>query len=111
MLVFSVHFLLSLRPPGSPLFPYTTLFRSSVTPLTGWASERFGAKRVWLGSLLLLLIGSVLAGAAWSLDRKSTRLNSSHTVTSYAVYCLNKKKITQINNAAVCDNDCVIVII
>src|SRR5213078_219060 len=39
----------------------------SVIPLTGWASERFGAKRVWLGSLLLFLIGSVLAGAAWSL--------------------------------------------
>src|SRR5438093_6015382 len=40
---------------------------ASVIPLTGWASERFGAKRVWLGSLLLFLIGSVLAGAAWSL--------------------------------------------
>ncbi len=41
---------------------------ASVIPLTGWASERFGAKRVWLGSLLLFLIGSVLAGAAWSLE-------------------------------------------
>ena len=40
---------------------------ASVIPLTGWASERFGAKRVWLGSLLLFLAGSVLAGAAWSL--------------------------------------------
>jgi EmrB/QacA subfamily drug resistance transporter len=40
---------------------------ASVIPLTGWASERFGAKRVWLASLLLFLIGSVLAGAAWSL--------------------------------------------
>src|SRR6266581_3654820 len=40
---------------------------ASVIPLTGWASERFGAKRVWLGSLLLFLIGSALAGAAWSL--------------------------------------------
>src|SRR5919201_2398290 len=40
---------------------------ASVIPLTGWASERFGAKRVWLGSLLLFLIGSGFAGAAWSL--------------------------------------------
>src|SRR5919201_1704414 len=40
---------------------------ASVIPLTGWASERFGAKRVWLASLLLFLAGSVLAGAAWSL--------------------------------------------
>ena len=40
---------------------------ASVIPLTGWASERFGAKHVWLASLLLFLIGSVLAGAAWSL--------------------------------------------
>jgi EmrB/QacA subfamily drug resistance transporter len=41
---------------------------ASVIPLTGWASERFGAKRVWLASLLLFLLGSVLAGAAWSLQ-------------------------------------------
>ena len=39
---------------------------ASVIPLTGWASERFGAKRVWTGSLLLFMLGSVLAGAAWS---------------------------------------------
>jgi EmrB/QacA subfamily drug resistance transporter len=41
---------------------------ASVIPLTGWASERFGARRVWFASLLLFLIGSALAGAAWSLD-------------------------------------------
>src|SRR5206468_603962 len=41
---------------------------ASVIPLTGWASERFGAKRVWITSLLLFLAGSVLAGAAWSVD-------------------------------------------
>src|SRR5919204_4436389 len=40
---------------------------ASVIPLTGWASERFGAKRVWLFSLLLFMLGSVLAGAAWSV--------------------------------------------
>src|SRR3954463_828503 len=40
---------------------------ASVIPLTGWASERFGAKRVWIASLFLFLIGSALAGAAWSI--------------------------------------------
>jgi EmrB/QacA subfamily drug resistance transporter len=39
---------------------------ATVIPLTGWASERFGAKRVWMGALLLFLAGSVMAGAAWS---------------------------------------------
>jgi EmrB/QacA subfamily drug resistance transporter len=41
---------------------------ASVIPLTAWASERFGAKRVWLASLLLFMVGSALAGAAWSID-------------------------------------------
>jgi EmrB/QacA subfamily drug resistance transporter len=40
---------------------------ASVIPLTGWASERFGAKRVWLGSLGVFLLGSILAGSAWSI--------------------------------------------
>ncbi len=40
---------------------------ASVIPLTGWATERFGAKRVWLASLLLFMLGSVLSGAAWSI--------------------------------------------
>jgi EmrB/QacA subfamily drug resistance transporter len=40
---------------------------ASVIPLTGWATERFGAKRVWLVSLLLFMLGSALAGAAWSI--------------------------------------------
>jgi EmrB/QacA subfamily drug resistance transporter len=39
---------------------------ASVIPLTGWASERFGAKRIWIVSLLIFLVGSTLAGAAWS---------------------------------------------
>ncbi len=41
---------------------------ASVIPLTGWASERFGAKRIWIASLLLFMGGSALAGAAWSID-------------------------------------------
>src|SRR5918911_56306 len=40
---------------------------ASVIPLTGWASERFGAKRVWLAALLVFIAGSLLAGAAWSI--------------------------------------------
>jgi EmrB/QacA subfamily drug resistance transporter len=40
---------------------------ATVIPLTGWAAERFGAKRVWLGALLVFMAGSVLAGAAWSI--------------------------------------------
>jgi len=41
---------------------------ASVIPLTGWAAERFGAKRVWIGSLLLFMTGSALAGSAWSIE-------------------------------------------
>lgn len=41
---------------------------ASVIPLTGWASERFGAKRVWIASLMLFMAGSALAGAAWSIE-------------------------------------------
>src|SRR2546426_5510816 len=73
------------RPPRSTLFPYTTLFRSPkqvLAPVDGRAwhlSERFAV-------LLCCACSSV------SLDRKSTRLNSSHLVISYAVFCLKKKK-------------------
>src|ERR671930_1755462 len=41
---------------------------ASVIPLTGWATGRFGAKRVWIAALLIFMIGSTLAGAAWSID-------------------------------------------
>src|SRR5436309_7111412 len=41
---------------------------ASVIPLTGWASDRFGAKRVWIASLLLFMAGSALSGAAWSIE-------------------------------------------
>src|SRR5260221_10878740 len=64
------------RPPRSTLFPYTTLFRSVEDP-------DVGARR---GRQLEGVDGRV------GRDRKSTRLNSSHTVISYAVFCLKKKK-------------------
>src|SRR5476649_3050712 len=69
-------FLMIRRPPRSTLFPYTTLFRSvNVEP-------KFAP------SLAAMIV------PPWASDRKSTRLNSSHTVISYAVFCLKKKKKT-----------------
>src|SRR2546430_12870049 len=65
------------RPPRSTLFPYTTLFRSHCPVRVG---QRIGLGVQ--GSALTVAIG----------DRKSTRLNSSHSQISYAVFCLKKKK-------------------
>src|SRR2546426_3134005 len=69
------------RPPRSTLFPYTTLFRSERTAeLAVLKAVGFSDRFV----LLLVLAESLL------IDRKSTRLNSSHLVISYAVFCLKK---------------------
>src|SRR2546430_4975966 len=73
------------RPPRSTLFPYTTLFRSPERP----AGTR---ERVW--PELAAVRGATSARAR--TDRKSTRLNSSHSQISYAVFCLKKKKIEAI---------------
>src|SRR5476649_3035002 len=72
-----IFFLMIRRPPRSTLFPYTTLFRSVADQ-----AARVGdvVRHGWRGN---------------HLDRKSTRLNSSHTVISYAVFCLKKKKTDQ----------------
>src|SRR2546430_5302827 len=67
------------RPPRSTLFPYTTLFRS--------ASPSFAKPARWLHSC------AMTKGRSIARDRKSTRLNSSHSQISYAVFCLKKKKI------------------
>src|SRR5256885_3107402 len=70
------------RPPRSTLFPYTTLFRSPrgcSLPCFPSASKRCGTSCSWSGQ---------------KGDRKSTRLNSSHLVISYAVFCLKKKNNT-----------------
>src|SRR5260221_4927998 len=76
------------RPPRSTLFPYTTLFRSS---------ENLAFNRVIRlaenveGAALYMMHTSAATGVrAIAKDRKSTRLNSSHTVISYAVFCLKK---------------------
>src|SRR5688572_32044209 len=81
------------RPPRSTLFPYTTLFRSPTArpTLRTWARSTNGSaihvKR--LRPPRPTLVGS---SAVFFLDRKSTRLNSSHSQISYAVFCLKKKK-------------------
>src|SRR5256885_11009901 len=75
------------RPPRSTLFPYTTLFRSdSVVWISIWL--------LWDFYLAPFLAGKsrVFNGKFFWIDRKSTRLNSSHLVISYAVFCLKKKK-------------------
>src|SRR5437773_4807997 len=69
------------RPPTSTLFPYTTLFRSS----------RFNAMPT-AASWTAQFVKVCSRDRAVQLDRKSTRLNSSHITNSYAVFCLKKKK-------------------
>src|SRR5947199_1526836 len=87
------------RPPRSTLFPYTTLFRS---PMDAMITAFLQALPSIVGALLLLVIGWIVAGIVGGLvtkllqDRKSTRLNSSHLGISYAVFCLKKKKKTNI---------------
>src|SRR2546430_5602963 len=75
------------RPPRSTLFPYTTLFRSRRAG--GLSGERSG--RHPLGREGADPLGGPRQGG-WGEDRKSTRLNSSHSQISYAVFCLKKKK-------------------
>src|SRR5256886_7749584 len=84
------------RPPRSTLFPYTTLFRSGadmVAP-SDMMDGRVGAIREALdeSSFAETPIMAYSAKYASCLDRKSTRLNSSHSQISYAVFCLKKKK-------------------
>src|SRR5256885_12246441 len=92
------------RPPRSTLFPYTTLFRS-LRPIleNGFSSTHGFEKRC---DLVSAVFGEERRGAFWIPvlpgDRKSTRLNSSHLVISYAVFCLKKKNAIhteRINNA------------
>src|SRR2546430_3743568 len=78
------------RPPRSTLFPYTTLFRSFGVLLSCDTSRQSGSPAAHLDDPL---DGSLQAAQASRADRKSTRLNSSHSQISYAVFCLKKKKM------------------
>src|SRR6266566_5663303 len=83
--LFFFFFLMIRRPPRSTLFPYTTLFRSRSVLVTG------GNRGIGLAiATAFAAQGDKVAIA--HRDRKSTRLNSSHLVISYAVFCLKKKK-------------------
>src|SRR5260221_7886635 len=73
------------RPPRSTLFPYTTLFRSLIKRVIGLPGDT-----IVITSNTVQVNGVVLK-EPYIRDRKSTRLNSSHTVISYAVFCLKKK--------------------
>src|SRR2546430_12150091 len=83
------------RPPRSTLFPYTTLFRSSGSPDLPAYVEAL-ADRIRPGLVVCLDSGCGDYDHLWATtsrqDRKSTRLNSSHSQISYAVFCLKKKK-------------------
>src|SRR5258705_8499697 len=79
-------FLMIRRPPRSTLFPYTTLFRSPA-PRTTRAAQPLSIR----GDLAGIPPNTVTGSAVQQRDRKSTRLNSSHLGTSYAVFCLKKK--------------------
>src|SRR3712207_7056716 len=80
------------RPPRSTLFPYTTLFRSE--HVAGAALRAAAGRRRPPVALLVPSNPDALVTCRWQrdLDRKSTRLNSSHANISYAVFCLKKKK-------------------
>src|SRR2546427_9497404 len=95
------------RPPRSTLFPYTTLFRSNFVPpafcayllLAPFLGERgllplslYGVALLAQTAVAALRHGVFRAVLAVPLDRKSTRLNSSHSQISYAVFCLKKKQ-------------------
>src|SRR2546429_2963913 len=83
------------RPPRSTLFPYTTLFRSRENGDHRAAGFRRGARGEQPARSDSRIYGFI---AGESRDRKSTRLNSSHGYISYAVFCLKKKKKTQLQS-------------
>src|SRR3712207_8134357 len=90
-------FLMIRRPPRSTLFPYTTLFRSperrkaKITTTAKTAPSTPSRSRPWTESSMSEAVSKMVV----TLDRKSTRLNSSHANISYAVFCLKKKKLSR----------------
>src|SRR3712207_9019701 len=101
MLTCSFFFLMIRRPPRSTLFPYTTLFRSRLGPMKAQVAALLQLPAHGQDQILDGGFGS--CGGVWNagavvpvhsveIDRKSTRLNSSHANISYAVFCLKKKR-------------------
>src|SRR5258708_17559273 len=90
------------RPPRSTLFPYTTLFRSHPLVIAHVAGKRLHRPAGRLMQLVRGFFQDVFAASAdakrRAQDRKSTRLNSSHQIISYAVFCLKKKKNKKIRD-------------
>src|SRR3712207_8585876 len=99
------------RPPRSTLFPYTTLFRSGVrhafdadhiASIDNTTRKLVGEGKSSVSAGFWFSLGhSSVVFAAALLDRKSTRLNSSHANISYAVFCLKKKKSMGLQNSIV----------
>src|SRR2546426_5129141 len=85
------------RPPRSTLFPYTTLFRSQEQSLFSGERSRYLIVYPFTKSSEWYLLGKEARKGIMNEDRKSTRLNSSHLVISYAVFCLKKKKKKETN--------------
>src|SRR5438094_1260221 len=92
------------RPPRSTLFPYTTLFRSAVVVdgdrIVGTDpgdASGIGQRHGSTEGIAVAFRESCRDCLQCRVDRKSTRLNSSHRTISYAVFCLKKKKTTKIN--------------
>src|SRR5947207_9835909 len=103
-------FVLLRRQARSTLFPYTTLFRSGFKGEVKEGGVREPFLMQWTGTLpagkvydqpVISLDIFPTALAAGKIDRKSTRLNSSHTVNSYAVFCLKKKRLNHLYQRSV----------
>src|SRR2546426_7953803 len=94
------------RPPRSPLFPYTTLFRSVQAAALPQAEGRIAMLEMGEQVRILELAEQLIRLSGLEphqdiqIDRKSTRLNSSHLVISYAVFCLKKKKTSHTASSA-----------
>src|SRR2546430_5547436 len=94
------------RPPRSTLFPYTTLFRSKSVELKHQQAESSNIRRPaaqvadqivfkLIPKNFFAKVSKCATASSRTVDRKSTRLNSSHSQISYAVFCLKKKKKTK----------------